>query len=196
MLCVIIKIQITTWNYKLFYLVANWKLNFLNKNSMLIMKARPRHDILWTPKNNRSLACICYIHCSQKPKQNLHSQKKERSGGAWFIYTLLAILLPFTSSKTSNLLRTLRTLFGFNRIWRKRYYTFMALSKIPWKATSIKVRYSKTDGPACLYAFDFIISIKRYWTVATPWNFRVNINRLFPWLMRLRLLFQMQISLW
>ena len=30
----------------------------------------------------------------------------------WFIYTLLAVVIPFTSSITSNLLRALRTLFG------------------------------------------------------------------------------------
>ncbi len=55
---------------------------------------------------------------------------KERSG--WFLHTLLAIIMPFTSSRTSNLLRVLRTLFGFAEIGKKRYYTFMASPKIPW----------------------------------------------------------------
>jgi len=55
---------------------------------------------------------------------------KERS--AWFLHTLLAIIVPFTSSRTSNLLRVLRTLFGFAKIGKKRYYTFMASPKIPW----------------------------------------------------------------
>ena len=55
---------------------------------------------------------------------------KERS--IWFLHTLLAIILPFTSSKTSNLLRVFRVLFGFAEIGKKRYYTFIASPKIPW----------------------------------------------------------------
>ena len=51
----------------------------------------------------------------------------------WFVYTLLAIITPFTSSMTSNLLRTLNTLFGM-KIKSQRYYTFMATSTLPWKA--------------------------------------------------------------
>ena len=35
---------------------------------------------------------------------------RERSH--WFIFTLLAIIVPFTSSMSSNLLRSLQTLFG------------------------------------------------------------------------------------
>ena len=60
-----------------------------------------------------------------------HSRKGEERG-TWFIYTLMAIVVPFTSSKTSNLLRCLKTLFGFTVISKRRYYTFMASSKIPW----------------------------------------------------------------
>ena len=59
------------------------------------------------------------------------SQKGEERG-VWFIYTLIAIILPFTSSRTSNLLRALKTLFGFVEVRKKRYYTFMASPKIPW----------------------------------------------------------------
>jgi hypothetical protein len=55
---------------------------------------------------------------------------KERS--AWFLHTLLAIIIPFSSSRTSNLLRVLRTLFGYVEIGKKRYYTFMASPKLPW----------------------------------------------------------------
>ena len=55
---------------------------------------------------------------------------KERS--IWFLHTLVAIILPFTSSKTSNLLRVFRVLFGFAEIGKKRYYTFIASPKIPW----------------------------------------------------------------
>ena len=55
---------------------------------------------------------------------------RERS--ALFAYTLLAIVIPFTSSMTSNLLRSLITLFGIG-IKKKRFYTFMASSTLPWQ---------------------------------------------------------------
>ena len=61
-----------------------------------------------------------------------HSQKGDERG-TWFVYTLLAIIIPFASSKTSNLLRCLKSLFGFTGIRKKRYYTFMASPKIPWQ---------------------------------------------------------------
>ena len=41
--------------------------------------------------------------------QSRHGEERR----AWFTHTLLAIILPFTSSKTFNLLRALGTLFGF-----------------------------------------------------------------------------------
>ena len=55
---------------------------------------------------------------------------RERS--SLFIYTLLAVIIPFTSSKTSNLLRSLVTLFGIE-INKKRFYTFMGSSTLPWQ---------------------------------------------------------------
>jgi len=65
-------------------------------------------------------------------KDEFAQSRKGEERGTWFIHTLVAIILPFTSSKTSNLLRTLATLFGFSdSIW-KRYYTFMGSPKIPW----------------------------------------------------------------
>lgn len=60
-----------------------------------------------------------------------HSRKGEERS-QWFIHTILAIIFPFASSKTSNLLRCLKTIFGFNYITKRRFYTFMASSKIPW----------------------------------------------------------------
>jgi hypothetical protein len=61
-----------------------------------------------------------------------HSRKgDERS--TWFIYSIIAITIPFTSSKTSNLLWCLQTLFGFSLMTGRRYYTFMASSKLPWE---------------------------------------------------------------
>jgi len=65
-------------------------------------------------------------------KEFAHSRKGEERG-TWFIYTLIAIIIPFTSSKTSNLFRSLKGLFGFTGIRKKRYYTFMASPKIPWQ---------------------------------------------------------------
>ena len=55
---------------------------------------------------------------------------RERS--ALFAYTLLAVIVPFTSSITSNLLRSLVTFFGIE-IKKKRFYTFMASSTLPWQ---------------------------------------------------------------
>ena len=65
-------------------------------------------------------------------KEEFARSRKGEERSAWFLHTLLAIILPFTSSKTSNLLRALRTLFGFTDLAKKRYYTFMASPKIPW----------------------------------------------------------------
>ena len=50
----------------------------------------------------------------------------------WFAYTLLAVVVPFTSSITSNLLRVLQTLFGLE-IQSQRFYTFMGSPTLPWK---------------------------------------------------------------
>lgn len=55
-----------------------------------------------------------------------------RERAHWFIFTLLAVIVPFTSSMTSNLLRSLQTLFGLD-LGKRRFYTFMASPKIPWE---------------------------------------------------------------
>ena len=54
-----------------------------------------------------------------------------RERARWFMLTLQAILLPITASRTSNLLRTIATLFGVV-IGEAKYYTFMASVKLPW----------------------------------------------------------------
>ena len=54
-----------------------------------------------------------------------------RERASLFVYTLLAIIVPFTSSMTSNLWRCLEVLFGIE-IKKKRFYTFMASSSLPW----------------------------------------------------------------
>jgi len=56
-----------------------------------------------------------------------HGQERAQ----WFLLTLQAILLPITASRTSNLLRTLATVFGWC-LDQTRYYTFMASPKLPW----------------------------------------------------------------
>ena len=58
--------------------------------------------------------------------------RKGAERGVWFIYTLLAVITHFTSSRTSNLLRCLQTLFELP-ICQRRFYTFMASSKLPWQ---------------------------------------------------------------
>ncbi|MCP4407518.1 MAG: transposase [Gammaproteobacteria bacterium] len=55
-----------------------------------------------------------------------------RERAHWFVFTLLAIIVPFTSSMTSNLLRSLRMLFGLD-LSQRRFYTFMASCKLPWE---------------------------------------------------------------
>jgi hypothetical protein len=54
-----------------------------------------------------------------------------RERAHWFAFTLLAVIVPFTSSMTSNLLRSLRTLFGLD-LNRRRFSTFMASPTLPW----------------------------------------------------------------
>jgi hypothetical protein len=75
---------------------------------------------------------------SELKEEFSHSQKGAERG-PWFVYTILAVILPFTSSRTSNLLRALTVLFGFTDIKKKRYYTFMASTKIPWRRLWLRV---------------------------------------------------------
>ena len=92
-------------------------------------------------------------------KDFVHSRKgDERS--TWFIYSIIAVIIPFTSSKTSNLLRCLKTLFGFTTISRRRYYTFMASPKLPWgklwKRLWKMIPEPFTDGNLITVLDDFI----------------------------------------
>lgn len=68
------------------------------------------------------------------PLQEVFSKTKQgQKRKVWFAYTLLAVVVPFTSSITSNLLRALHTLFGLE-IESQRFYTFMGSTTLPWKA--------------------------------------------------------------
>jgi len=54
---------------------------------------------------------------------------RERS--RWFAYSILAFIIPFTTSISSNVFRCINTLFGLN-VNQRRFYTFMASNKLPW----------------------------------------------------------------
>jgi len=66
-------------------------------------------------------------------QEQFSATKQGQKRKVWFVYTLLAVITPFTSSMTSNLLRALNTLFGMD-LKPQRYYTFMATSTLPWQA--------------------------------------------------------------
>ena len=66
------------------------------------------------------------------PLQNAFSSTDlGRQRSQWFIYAILAFIIPFTSSISSNILRCINTLFGLG-VNRRRFYTFMASNKLPW----------------------------------------------------------------
>jgi hypothetical protein len=93
-------------------------------------------------------------------KSEFASSHKGHERGSWFIYTIMAILVPFTSSKTSNILRCLKTLFGITGIGKKRFYTFMASPKIPWQRLWQRlwqmIDNPLTDGRLLLALDDYI----------------------------------------
>ena len=92
-------------------------------------------------------------------KEEFSQSRKAEERGPWFTYTLLAIILPFTSSRTSNLLRALETLFGFS-MNKKKYYRFMASPKIPWERLWIRlwklIPAPETEGRLLVALDDFI----------------------------------------
>jgi hypothetical protein len=66
------------------------------------------------------------------PLQNeFSSTPLGRQRSRLFVYALLAFIVPFTSSISSNILRSLNTLFGLS-VNRRQFYTFMASNKLPW----------------------------------------------------------------
>lgn len=69
-----------------------------------------------------------------------------RERAHWFVFTLLAIIVPFTSSMTSNVLRSLQTLFGLD-LNHRRFYAFMASPKLPWERLW-QVLWSQIPEPA------------------------------------------------
>lgn len=65
-------------------------------------------------------------------KDDFAHSKKGHERSQWFIYTIVSIIIPFTTAKSSSLLRCLQFIFGFTYITNRRFYTFMASTKIPW----------------------------------------------------------------
>ena len=82
-----------------------------------------------------------------------------RERATWFTYTLLAVIVPFTSSMSANLLRTLTTLFGLD-LSQRRFYTFMASPTLPWerlwRVLWGLIPTPLTDGRLVLALDDFI----------------------------------------
>jgi len=74
-------------------------------------------------------------------------------------YTILSIIVPFTSSMTSNCLRCLETLFGIT-LKKKRFYTFMASPTLPWQklwqTTWSLIPHPLTEGRLLVALDDFI----------------------------------------
>lgn len=72
--------------------------------------------------------------------------KLGRERALWFVFTLLAVIVPFTSSMSSNLLRSLQSLFGLD-LNRRRFYAFMASPSLPWDRLW-QVLWSRIPQPA------------------------------------------------
>lgn len=85
-------------------------------------------------------------------QQEFNHRCKGDERGVWFVYTLLAVITHFTSSRSANLLRCLQVLFGLS-LSQRRFYIFMASSKLPWS---------------------------RLWT--PPWSLRQKDGYCWPWM--------------
>lgn len=117
-----------------------------SKNRKLKVHARTRNDkVLFTNTNSRGTSRIhttLSAQCPEEPhtfilysllselKDEFATTEKGKEPSAWSLHTLLASIIPFSSSRTSNLLRVLPTLFIYIEIGKKRYYTFMVSPKL------------------------------------------------------------------
>jgi hypothetical protein len=92
-----------------------------------------------------------------EPLQSEFKKNGERAG--WFVYTLVAIILPLTASRASNLFRCLTILFQVP-ISQRCFYIFMASPKIPWErlwqALWRLIPFPTTDNRLLLAADDSI----------------------------------------
>ncbi len=89
----------------------------------------------------------------------LQQEFNKSQRATWFSYILLAIILPITASRASNLLRCLTTLFKVH-ISKRRFYIFMASPKIPWEKLWVSIwkliPSPTTDGRLLLAGDDSI----------------------------------------
>jgi len=95
-----------------------------------------------------------------RPLQNEYSSTRlGRQRSRWFVYALLAFIVPFTNSISSNILRCMNTLFGIS-VNRRRFYTFMASNKLPWAKLWSKlwstIPSPLTDGRLLVALDDFV----------------------------------------
>ncbi len=92
-------------------------------------------------------------------EKQFSTTKLGRLRAQWFSHVLLACIVPFTSSISSNLLRALVHLFGVD-VDRRRFYTFIASSKLPWdklwSALWHVIPEPTTDGRLIMALDDFI----------------------------------------
>ena len=109
--------------------------NFFQYFNKLLLIARPVHGKVCSPKTKtaKERPRMLILHdLPTKLKNEFEISRKTGDRGIWFVYVLLGVIIPFTSSKTSNLYRCLKTLFGFSSLPKKQFYRFMASPKIPW----------------------------------------------------------------
>jgi len=100
------------------------------------------------------------LHDILKPLQNEFSSSKLGSHRSrWFVYALLSFIIPFTNSISSNILRCMHAFFGID-INKRRFYTFMASTKLPWDKLWQKlwdtIQDPLTDGRLIVALDDFI----------------------------------------
>ncbi len=100
------------------------------------------------------------LHDILRPLQkDFSSTNLGRERSRWFVYALLAFIVPFTSSISSNILRCINTLFGLS-VNRRRFYTFMASNKLPWSRLWPQlwnlIPSPLTDGRLLIALDDFI----------------------------------------
>ncbi len=81
----------------------------------------------------------------------------------WFVHVILACIIPFTNSMSSNLLRSLNHLFGMEEVKRRAFYVFMASHKLLWSTMWAKlcgmIPEPETDG-RMLLALDDCTNLK------------------------------------
>jgi len=95
-----------------------------------------------------------------KPLQKTFSSTElGMNRGQWFTYAILSFIIPFTTSISSNVLRSIQTLFGFH-VNQRRFYTFMASNKLPWNKLWLTlwsmIPEPLTDGRLLIALDDFI----------------------------------------